>query len=155
VARPGHENEILALAALDASVVQLERHLGPSMERWRWGDIHHAWFTHPLAVDDATRELFNRGPVSRDGYGNTVNSTGGGAVDQTSGASFRAIFDLADWDRSVATSVPGQSGQPGSPHFDDLLPYWAEGRYFPLAFSRHKVEEVAEARLLLEPGGER
>ena len=34
------------------------------------------------------------------------------------------LFDLADWDRGLATSAPGQSGQPGSPHYDDLLPLW-------------------------------
>ena len=52
----------------------------------------------------------------------------------------------------MATSAPGQSGQPGSPHFSDLLPLWAEGEYFPLAFSREKVEEVAAQRLMLVPG---
>ena len=61
---------------------------------------------------------------------------------------------MADWDRSVATSVPGQSGQPGSPHYGDLLAPWAEGKYFPLLFSRAKVEAVARERLVLEPAGE-
>jgi penicillin amidase len=51
----------------------------------------------------------------------------------------------------VATSVPGQSGQPGSPHYGDLLPLWAEGRYFPLLFSREKIEAASEERLILEP----
>jgi acyl-homoserine lactone acylase PvdQ len=40
----------------------------------------------------------------------------------------------------------GQSGQPGSAHYADLLPLWAEGRYFPLAFSRGRVEEVTQHR---------
>jgi penicillin amidase len=61
------------------------------------------------------------------------------------------VLDLGDWDRSVATSAPGQSGQPGSPHFDDLIEGWDQGRYFPLAFSRAKVDALAEARLALEP----
>jgi penicillin amidase len=58
---------------------------------------------------------------------------------------------LADWDRGVVTSVPGQSGQPGSPHYGDLLPLWAEGKYFPLAYSRQKVDQLAESRLMLQP----
>jgi hypothetical protein len=33
----------------------------------------------------------------------------------------------------------------------DLLPLWEQGQYFPLAFSRKKVEEVTEHRLVLEP----
>ena len=63
----------------------------------------------------------------------------------------RQVFDLADWDTGVATSAPGQSGQPGSPHYADLAPLWAKGRYFPLAFSRKKVEEVTQHRLVLKP----
>jgi penicillin amidase len=103
-------------------------------------------------VGEAGRALFDLGPIPRPGYGYTVNMTGGGDFAQNDGATFREVLDLADWDRSVATSAPGQSGQPGSLHFADLLPYWQEGRYFPLAFSREKVEEVAADRLTLVPG---
>ena len=91
------------------------------------------------------------GPVSRPGYGYTVNMTGGGDFAQTDGATFREVLDTSDWDNSVATSAPGQSGQPESPHFSDLVSYWAEGRYFPLAFSPKKVDEVAAHRLILVP----
>jgi penicillin amidase len=70
---------------------------------------------------------------------------------QVHGASYRHLFDLADWDRGLATSTPGQSGQPGSPHYGDLLPLWAEGRYFPLIYSRGKVEGVTRRRLTLAP----
>jgi penicillin amidase len=51
----------------------------------------------------------------------------------------------------VAINVPGQSGQPGAKHFDDLLPLWSEGRYFPLKFSRAAVDEVTTDILTLEP----
>ena len=61
------------------------------------------------------------------------------------------VFDLADWDRGLATSTPGQSGQPGSPHYGDLLPLWAEQKYFPMAFSRKKVDEVSKNVLWLGP----
>jgi penicillin amidase len=47
--------------------------------------------------------------------------------------------------------VPGLSGQPGSPHYGDLLAPWAEGKYFPLLFSREKVEAAAKERLVLVP----
>jgi hypothetical protein len=47
--------------------------------------------------------------------------------------------------------VPGNSAQPLSPHYQDLIPHWGEGRYFPLAFSRAKVDEVTAHRLVLQP----
>jgi len=113
--------------------------------RPRWGLLHQIRFTHPLARNGEERAHFNLGPVERGGDSHTVNNTGG------SGASYRQIMDLADWDRSVATSVPGQSGQPGSPHYSDLLPLWAEGRYFPLLYSRAAVEKHLREKLILEP----
>ena len=61
-------------------------------------------------------------------------------------------MQVRDWDRSTATSAPGQSGQPGSPHYGDLLPLWGEGRYFPLLYSREAIEKAARQRLVLEPG---
>ncbi len=60
---------------------------------------------------------------------------------------------LADWGGGVATTAPGQSGQPGSPFYGDLIEGWADGEYFPLAFSRTAVEEVTAHRLILRPPG--
>ncbi len=79
-----------------------------------------------------------------------MNATGNGD-NQTSGASFRIIVDLADWDRAVGTNTPGQGGNPASPHYRDLFQGWAEGRYFPVRFSRAGVEGVGEAVLSLRP----
>ena len=78
-------------------------------------------------------------------------ATYGRGLSQEGGASFREVIDLADWDRSVATSAPGQSESPASPHFADLAKLWAAGDYFPLAFSDAAVGANAEATLTLTP----
>ena len=78
-------------------------------------------------------------------------STAGADVEQSSGASFSAVFDVGDWDRSAATNAPGQSGSPASPHFADLAKLWAAGEYFPLLFSDRAVEAAAEATLMIVP----
>jgi penicillin amidase len=103
-------------------------------------------FHHPLATDPARAAVLDLRGVERGGDGDTVMASGGAF-----GASFREVLDTADWDRSMATSVPGQSGQPGSPHYGDLLPLWEEGTYFPLLFSRERIERSATGRLVLEP----
>ncbi len=122
------------------------------MARWTWGQIHTATFQHPLAsTGDAARLRFNVGPFPRAGYGDTVFATGGSDTRQTVGATFREVMDLADWDRSIGTSAPGQSGQPGSPHFNDLAKLWAAEQYFPYSFSQALVEKNAEATLVMRP----
>lgn len=128
-------------ASLDAAAAQMAG-------RRKWGDVHQITFRHPL-----NRPELNRGPISRPGDGNTVNSTSGASSGfaQTNGASYRQIIDLGDFDRSVMTNVPGESGDPESPHYSDLLSDWAAGRYHPMPFTRKAVEAATVERIELRP----
>ncbi|HEX7138669.1 MAG TPA: penicillin acylase family protein [Vicinamibacterales bacterium] len=149
---PAKNRDALLESALVVAVGTLRPVLGPDMGTWTWGRLHGATFTHPLApVSAAARGRFNVGPFPRAGYGDTVFSTSGPGYQQSDGATFREIMDVADWDRSVGTSAPGQSGQPGSPHFDDLARLWAAEQYFPYSFRQAMVEKNAEATLVLSP----
>lgn len=139
--------------ALAAAITRTKKLLGDDAAQWSWGRLHTATFRHPLATLSAAHEqAFNLGPVPRSGDSTTPNNTrANDDFQQIHGASYRHVLDLADWDRGLATSTPGQSGQLGSPHYGDLLPLWAEERYFPLSYSRAKVEKVTEHRLKLMP----
>ncbi len=131
--------------AFEGALRTLQGRLGSDLGRWRWGAVHLASFRHPLAT------ALDLPDASRGGHRTTVNMTGGPQFRQTSGASFREILDFADWDNSVATSVPGQSGQPGSPYYGNLLPLWEKGEYFPLVYSRAAVERNTAWVLWLRP----
>ena len=109
------------------------------------GAVHVAELRHPVA------KAFDLAPIARNGDANTVFATGGANLRQTSGASYREIIDLGNFDNSVAVNVPGQSGQPGSEHYDDLLSLWGSNSYFPLVFSRARVEQETKHVLMLEP----
>jgi penicillin G amidase len=137
--------------ALGAAVEEGRKILGPDPDTWRWGALHTATFHHPLATDPQSKAVFDLPAVERGGGGDTVNAAEGPGFLVMHGASFREVLDVADWDRSVAVNVPGQSGQPGSPHYGDLLPLWSAGRSFPFLFSREKIEQAATDRLILEP----
>ncbi len=104
----------------------------------RWGQRHTRAFRHALLRD------FDLPTVERSGGAGTV------AAD---GATYREILDVANWDRSLAINVPGQSGQPGSPYYGNLLQMWANNEYFPLAFSEAAVRSAAAHRLTLVPAG--
>ena len=148
------------LQSLEEAVKDLKILMGTDMKKWRWGTVHFAEFNHSLASSEALKALLNPNRVARDGDGFTVGNTGGGKAEnfqQRTGASYRQILDTADWDRSVGTNVPGQSGQPRSPHYADLISYWGENRYFPLLFSRNQIEKNTKNKLVLVPaaGGRR
>jgi penicillin amidase len=150
---PKAKRDALLRSTFARAVQRLEKKLGADQRQWTWGRLHKVTFRHPLAtLGPAYAKAFNLGPVGRPGDGTTPNNTlADDKFEQGHGATYRELFDLADWDKGLATSAPGQSGQPGSLHYADLLPLWAEERYFPLAFSRKKVEEVTQHRLRLLP----
>jgi penicillin G amidase len=153
-ADPTAARDELLLRALDRAVEELTRRLGPELNDWRYGQarLKHVLLRHPLsdAVRPELRASLDVGPLPRGGSAHTVNSTSDND-NQTDGATFRIIADAGDWDRSVGTNAPGQSGDPDSRHYRDLFASWADGRYFPVFFSRAKVESVAEARITLVP----
>jgi penicillin amidase len=116
-----------------------------------WGTLHQTTFEHPLAINGPAKRRFNVGPFVTPGYGESVIATGGPSFNAKRGASFRAVYDLSDWDRTLVVNAPGQSGSPSSFHFNDLAKLWAEGGGFPLTFSSDEVNSVAESVLTLIP----
>ncbi|MEZ0610367.1 penicillin acylase family protein [Fibrella sp. WM1] len=144
----------LLLACLTQSVQELSARLGPDMETWAYGQRRnkHITLTHALSelVGDEQRRRINLGPVARGGYSETVNVTGSG-LNQEHGATFRIVVDTEDWDRTMGINSPGQSANPDSPHYRDLFPLWAENGYFPVFFSRKKIEQVTEQKQVLRP----
>jgi penicillin amidase len=143
----------ILLESLRTAREELVKLQGPDPHQWSWGKLHVVRFRHPLDRVPNADALLDVGPVPRPGDGTTVNATSytTDSFEQVSGASYREIFDLSDWDKSMAVNTPGQSGQPGSPHYADLLPLWDQGDYFPLTYSKAAVQSATSSILVLEP----
>jgi acyl-homoserine lactone acylase PvdQ len=47
--------------------------------------------------------------------------------------------------------VPGQSGHPASPFYDDQIGLWQKVRYRPMVYGREMAEAAVKYRLTLEP----
>ncbi len=151
---PVSGRDAMLIKSLEQGIKELKESLGQDMNMWQYGQdkYHYIAIPHPLsdAVEEETRAKLNVGPHPRGGSSYTVNMTTSG-YNQNSGASFRIIADCKDWDNTVGTNCPGQSGDPGSPHYRDLFEPWAKGQYFPVYFSRHKVQSAAESTTILKP----
>jgi penicillin amidase len=63
------------------------------------------------------------------------------------GAGLRAVYDLADLDGSRFMIAPGQSGNPLSRNYRDLIAPWASGETLTLG----PVNGQNHSRLVLEP----
>ena len=141
----------LILRALTGAVDEVQAGAGTAASGRPWGEIHEVIFSHPLGATEAARRRFNIGPFARAGYAETLLSISGRRSDASVGASFSAVFDAADWDRSIAQNAPGQSESRDSAHFADLAKLWGTGEYFPLVFSEAAVTANAESTLTLMP----
>jgi penicillin amidase len=120
-------DDILARSFV-AAVQQLEKERGDDMNNWRWG------LTNVLRLHSITRQAaLDRGGMAVRGDGFTVCPGGGGGA-VTGGASWRMVVDLANPGHSFGVYPGGQSDNPASPHYDDQVKPWAEGRYLPLYF---------------------
>ena len=118
--------------SLRAALAELRRAYGDDMASWRWGRAHVALFASPV---------FSQIPVLRDwfdpsiataGASDTVNHApsllrdGRDPFEQVFGASLRIITDLASPKDARMIVTPGQSGNPLSRHFADLVRSWRD-----------------------------
>jgi penicillin amidase len=140
------------LAAADEDCARL---MGPDRTQWAWGRIHQLRFGHALSrvVPEICGRRPDVGPVPIGGSGTTVGLAEyrDGDFGIIFGASFRMVLDVGDWDRSLVINAPGQSGDPRSRHYDDLVPLWAAGDLVPMAYSDAAVEAVTVTRIHLIP----
>lgn len=133
---PLAERRALSQAALERAVDRMRETQGEDRSEWRWGRINRVEFPHTFVA------AYDLPSAERSGDAGTVFDVG---------ATFREIIDFSDFDNSRATSTPGQSMQPGSPFYANLLPLWVDEEYFPLLYTRPAVEAEAEYRLELRP----
>ncbi|MEJ7807763.1 MAG: penicillin acylase family protein [Telluria sp.] len=143
------------LDSLLLAYADMERMQGPDAAKWQWGRLHYLYPMHPLGAtgDRALRAKINVGPIPVQGSAYTLNQSSYRNTDfmQINGPSFRVVVDVGNWDNSRAMNMPGQSGDPESPHYRDLAPMWASGAYFPLVYSRAAVEAATALTIKLVP----
>lgn len=151
--QPLAARDAILLSSLRKAVREMKLRLGNDMNKWQYGQPNYKHITlhHPfgMAVKDEIRSKLEVGPVPRGGNGYTVNSTSNND-NQSSGGSFRMLIDTKDWDHCLGTNNPGQAGNPDDPHYRNLFGIWARDQYFPVFYSRKKVESVAAERIKIK-----
>ncbi|MFW5875223.1 MAG: penicillin acylase family protein [Myxococcota bacterium] len=165
----GSDPNLLALQALEEAVAWFQEHFGgvdPSVTPYTWGDAHGTYFDMPW--DDADRNRQVIGFVPTRGGEDTVNPSNSqfladdsGTIaerfDSNAGPIYRMVttFDADGRPRMRVNFPPGNAGDPDSPHFDDTLDDWLEGRYSLFPFTRSEVDGAAESSETLPVDTER
>ena len=155
--RPHRRARRLVAKSMDEAVAELTKRFGADMQAWKYGQekYHHALLTHPLsdAVNAATQAQDLKSVRCQEAATAAPSAPPAAPTTREVGGSLKIVADTEDWDNSVGLNTPGQSGDPDSPHYRDLFALWARGQYFPIAFSRAKVESVRESTMRISPAG--
>ncbi len=147
----------LAGKAFDLAAVDLERRYGkPS--GWRWGRAHYAAGDHrPFGFVRWLAPFFDVDPPTPgDSYSVDVGHFFIGDAlrpyANRHAPSLRAIYDLADLDRSRFIQSTGQSGNVLSPWYASFAARWADGGYITIPTRRAALRDART--LTLVPGAQ-
>ncbi len=154
----------MAARALDRALETLAGQYGNDIDDWRWGEAHQALHKHSTLGDVGTTVLgvsLSLGP-----FVNIAHETSGGDYTLNRGAmahlgpdpytnvhaaGLRAVFDLADLDRSMFIVSTGASGHPLSDYYDNLAPLWRSGELVPMSTDRETIDSGALGTLVIAP----
>jgi len=148
-------------AALTEALDRLAERHGGDMDGWRWGEAHFADMRHQTLRFIPVLKDLTAIRIAADGGNFTVNRAGTEIRDDDApfadrhGAGYRAVYDLGNLDNSRFIIATGQSGNPLSPRYDDLIERWRDIGSVRLAGRRDEVADGAAGVLTLAPAGAR
>jgi len=100
----------------------LERKFGPIGSTWAWANVKKTNVPHLANIP---------------GFGSKTLMTGGGkstidALSESNGPSWRMVVELGKTPKGHGVYPGGQSGNPGSPFYDNMINTWADGKLYDL-----------------------
>jgi penicillin amidase len=108
--------------AFKYSCDSLERKYGSIGKPWEWANVKNTNIPHLAKIP---------------GFGSKVLLTGGGkmtinALNEGNGPSWRMVVELGKTPKGHGVYPGGQSGNPGSPFYDNMIDKWASGKLYDL-----------------------
>ncbi len=150
--------EILA-AALKRATEELETEFSNDRTHWTWGEAHVATGENQVFGElPFVGRFFQIGLASPGGpytLNRGVTEFGSDAPFANRHAStYRAIYDLADLERSLYMQPAGQSGNPFSRYYRTFEKSWAEGDYIRIPTDPGMIEREAIGIWQLTPSSQ-
>ncbi|MEI9936606.1 MAG: penicillin acylase family protein [Pseudomonadota bacterium] len=139
---PGEMSQILSHVVRD-----LEQRFGTEDQAWAWGKVRPLPVKHRLGENKVLGAIFNLEPLPGYGDGTTVDQAGfefwKPLRHSTVVAHLRSVIDIGNFGASRFTLLGGQSGNPLSPHYADLIPVWQRGDGIPIHWDEQAVARYA------------
>jgi penicillin amidase len=112
----------------------LERKYGSIGKNWQWGNVKGTNVPHLAKIP---------------GFGSKKLDIGGGkssvnALSEANGPSWRMVIELGKMPKGHGVYPGGQSGNPGSPYYDNMVDTWAQGKLYDLFFMQSPDDKSAK-----------
>lgn len=115
----------VVLSSFKATLDTLKKHHGPMSPAWKWTNVKGTEIRH------LSRSLkpFNA-PLLKTGGGSGIVN----AITKRNGPSWRMVVELGPSPKAYGIYPGGQSGNPGSPYYLNLMEKWEKGELNELVF---------------------
>jgi penicillin amidase len=121
----------LIQASFKFTVDSLQRKFGSIGDKWKWANVKHSNVPHLGRIPGfGSKILYNGGSKS------SVN-----ALAESNGPSWRMVISLGKDVKGYGVYPGGQSGNPGSFYYDDMIDRWTDGQLNELLFLKSKNEK--------------
>ena len=117
-------------AAFKFAVDSLQRKYGALGTAWRWGNVKHTHVPHLAKIAGFGSKFLDIG-----GSKTSVN-----AMSESNGPSWRMVVALGEVVKAYGVFPGGESGNPGSFYYDDMVDTWSMGKLNELVYLRSKDE---------------
>lgn len=124
--------QLIKQSYIDA-IASLEKWAENNEKDYKWGNYKGTRLQHLLGLDPFSIENIQVG-----GNKGAIN-----AISETQGPSWRMVVELGDEVKAWGIYPGGQSGNPGSPYYDNFVEKWRKGEYLPLVFLKSASDTSA------------
>ncbi len=137
--------DMLAKKSLNDALAWLSLKFGDRVSSWRWGDAHISVHRSNALGQIPLISYLSNIVQETPGGQNTLMSGeyigfGENPYFQNRGSGLRAIYDFGNENSSLFILSTGQSGNPGSRHYDDMVTMWKLGEYIPAVIDKAIIE---------------
>ncbi|MBC7417779.1 MAG: penicillin acylase family protein, partial [Pedobacter sp.] len=112
----------------------LDRRFGPIGKKWEWANVKQTHVPHLAKIPGFGSKILYIG-----GAKNTIN-----AISETNGPSWRMVVELGKTPKGHGVFPGGQSGNPGSKFYDDMVDTWANDQLYELYLMKSADDKSAK-----------
>lgn len=119
-------NDLINHSLYDA-LANLETDFGAFGDNWKWGNVNSTTISHLGRIPGLETTIFT------DGGAESIN-----AIRGSHGPSWRMVIELGPEIKGYGIYPGGQSGNPGSRYYDNMVDDWNAGELYPLWFMQEE-----------------